>query len=79
MNQKKVMNRMAATIYLNDEKTVYKIGSSDYAISCAPLAFPGPHFAKHHSESWVCAVATAVPNGMVYRYEVETIETYSTN
>jgi len=30
-------------------------------------------------ESWVCAVATAVPNGMVYRYEVETIETYISN
>ena len=68
---------MAATIYLNYKKTVYKIGSSDYAILCAPLAFPGPHFAKH--ESWVCPVATAVPNGMVYRYEVETIETYITN
>jgi len=44
---KKIMNRMAATIYLNHKKTVYKIGSSDYAISCAPLAFPGLHFAKH--------------------------------
>ena len=67
---------MAATIYLNHKKTVYKIRSSDYAISCAPLAFPGPHFAY---ETWACAVATAVPNGMVYRYEVETIGTYITN
>ena len=45
-----------------------------------------PHWPSHASilqnisyESWVCAVATAVPNGMVYRYEVETIETYITN
>ena len=59
------MNRMAATIYLNHKKTVYKIGSSDYAISCAPLALPGPHLAKH--QKMCCGNSCAQWDGLSLR------------